>query len=170
MVRKRSPESRSIRSDRRRPLRKYVLDSNCYIDAAREPVARTALEAFIAREAPRLYLSSVVAAELRTGARSLRDRRQLEEQVLAPFVRRGRVLTPSGAAWDALGLTFSQLRAEGVIDLATVPRGFAFDVLIAFNCREAGVVLITRNTRDMERIRSVFQFEFVAPYPLTSQR
>ena len=66
MVPKRSPESRSIRSDRRRLLQKYVLDSNCYIDAAREPAARTALEAFIAREAPRLYLSSVVAAELRT--------------------------------------------------------------------------------------------------------
>jgi predicted nucleic acid-binding protein len=151
-------------------LRKYVLDANCYIDAAREPVARTALEAFVARQAPRLYLSAVVAAELRTGARSLRDRRQLEEQVLAPFVRRGRVLTPSGAAWDALGLTFSQLRSEGTIDLATVPRGFAFDVLIAFSCREAGMVLVTRNARDMERIRSVFQFEFVAPYPPTSQR
>ena len=145
-------------------MRKYALDSNCYIDAAREPVANAALAAFTAREAPRLYLSSVVAAELRAGARSARDRRQLEE-VLAPFVRRGRVLTPSGAAWDALGLTLSQLRAEGALDLANMPRGFAFDVLIAFSCREAGVVLVTRNARDMERIRSVFRFEFVAPFP-----
>lgn len=146
-------------------MRKYALDSNCYIDAARDPAARSALEAFTAREAPRLYLSAVVAAELRAGCRSSRDRRQLEEHVLAPFVRRGRILTPSGAAWDALGLTLSQLRAEGALDLSTVPRGFVFDVLIAFSCREAGVVLITRNARDMERIRSVFQFEFVAPLP-----
>jgi len=146
-------------------VRKYALDSNCYIDAAREPVANAALEAFTAREAPRLYLSSVVAAELRAGARSPRDLRQLEEHVLAPFVRRGRVLTPSGAAWDALGLTLSQLRAEGSLDLGSVPRGFVFDVLIAFSCREAGVVLVTRNARDMERIRSVFRFEFVAPFP-----
>jgi predicted nucleic acid-binding protein len=146
-------------------VRKYALDSNCYIDAIREPVAYAALEAFTAREAPRLYLSAVVASELRAGAQSSRDRRQLEEHVLAPFVRRGRILTPSGAAWDALGLTLSQLRAEGTLDLASVPRGFAFDVLIAFSCREAGVVLITRNTRDMERIRSVFRFEFVAPFP-----
>lgn len=146
-------------------MRKYALDSNCYIDAIREPVALVALEAFTAREAPRLYLSAVVAAELRAGARTSRDRRQLEENVLAPFVRRGRILTPSGAAWDALGLTLAQLRAEGALDLASVPRGFVFDVLIAFSCREAGVVLITRNARDMERIRAVFRFEFVAPFP-----
>ena len=112
---------------------KYALDSNCYIDAARDPLAHAALEAFTAKEAPRLYLSSVVAAELQAGARTPRDRRQLEEHVLAPFLRRGRVLTPSGAAWDALGLTLSQLRAEGTLDLASVPRGFAFDVLIAFS-------------------------------------
>ena len=146
-------------------MRKYVLDSNCYIDAAREPSARAALEAFIAREAPRLYLSAVVAAELLAGCRSSRDRRRLEEHVLAPFVRRGRILTPSGAAWDALGGTLSQLRAEGSLDLTTVSRGFVFDVLIAYSCREAGVVLVTRNARDMERIRSVFQFEFVPPFP-----
>jgi predicted nucleic acid-binding protein len=146
-------------------VRKYALDSNCYIDSAREPAAQAALEAFTAREAPRLYLSAVVAAELRAGCRSARDRRWLEEHVLAPFVRRGRILTPTMAAWDALGLTLSQLRADGSLDFASMPRGFAFDVLIAFSCREAGVVLVTRNARDMERIRSVFQFEFVTPFP-----
>jgi len=146
-------------------VRKYALDSNCYIDAIREPVARAALEAFTAKEAPRLYLSAVVASELQAGARSSRDRKLLEEQVLAPFYRRGRILTPSVAAWDALGLTLSRLRAEGSLDLASLPRGFVFDVLIAFSCREAGVVLITRNVRDMERIRTVFRFEFAAPFP-----
>jgi predicted nucleic acid-binding protein len=144
---------------------KYALDSNCYIDAAREPAARADLEAFVAREAPRLYLSAIVAAELRAGARTLRDRHQLERQVLAPFLRRGRVLTPSGSAWEALGLALSQLRESSGLDLRSVSRGFAFDVLLAWSCREAGVVLVTRNARDMERIRSVFQFESVAPYP-----
>jgi predicted nucleic acid-binding protein len=146
-------------------VRKYALDSNCYIDAAREPSLRAALEAFTTREAPRLYLSAVVAAELRSGCRSSRDRRRLEDHVLAPFVRRGRILTPSVTAWDALGGTLSRLRSEGALDLASMPRGFVFDVLIAFSCREAGVVLVTRNTRDMERIRSVFHFEFVSPFP-----
>ena len=149
-------------------MRKYALDANCYIDAARVPAVHEALEAFVDREGPRLYLSAVVAAELRAGCRSTRDRRRLEEHILAPFVRRGRVLTPSGAAWDALGLTLSQLREKGSVeDLASLPRGFVFDVLIAYSCREAGVVLVTRNTRDMERIRTVFQFEFVPPFPTT---
>ena len=56
-------------------MRKYALDSNCYIDAIRETAARAALEAFTAREAPRLYLSTVVAAELQAGARSSHDRK-----------------------------------------------------------------------------------------------
>ncbi len=144
---------------------KYALDSNCYIDAARDPEARAELEVFSIREAPRLYLSAVVAAELRAGCRAPGDRRRLEEKLFAPFTRLGRILTPSGAAWDALGLTLSQLRAEGLLDLATMPRGFAFDVLLAFSCRESGVVLVTRNARDMERIRQVFKFQFVAPFP-----
>ena len=46
-------------------MRKYALDTNCYIDAAREPAALDALEAFTAREAPRLYLSAVVAVHRR---------------------------------------------------------------------------------------------------------
>ncbi len=146
-------------------MRKYALDTNCYIDATHDPTAHAALEAFTTKEAPRLYLSTVVAAELRAGARSSRDRKQLDEQVLAPFFRRGRVLTPSLAAWDALGLTLSRLRAEGSLDFESMPRGFAFDVLIAFSCREAGVVLVTRNTRDMKRIHSVFRFDFIAPFP-----
>ena len=146
-------------------MRKYALDSNCYIDASRIPSALDALETFTSRQAPRLYLSSIVAAELRAGTRTTQDRKQLDELLLAPFYRRGRILTPSAAAWDALGLTLSRLREEGSLDYESMPRGFAFDVLLAFSCREAGVVLVTRNARDMNRIRSVFRFDFVEPFP-----
>lgn len=44
---------------------------------------------FCARAAPGLYLSTVVAAELRAGAGSAKDRRTLERQVLSPYRRRG---------------------------------------------------------------------------------
>ncbi|MBI3081822.1 MAG: PIN domain-containing protein [Gemmatimonadetes bacterium] len=146
-------------------MRQYVLDANCYIDASRDAEARTALARFAAWAAPRLFLSSVVAAELRAGARSGRDRKKLEATVLGPFVRRGRLLTPSAAAWDALGLTLATLRRLERRQLAQVRRGFAFDILLAYSCRESGVVLVTRNARDMARIRRVFVFECVAPYP-----
>ena len=146
-------------------MRKYALDANCYIDASRSADALDALDHFTAWSAPGLYLSSVVAAELRAGARSARDRKTLEERVLGPFVRRGRVLTPSAAAWDALGRTLALLRDREGLQLAQVSRSFALDILLAYSCRERGTVLVTHNARDMARIRRAFVFDYVAPYP-----
>ncbi len=146
-------------------MRKYVLDANCYIDASRDEAAWAALADFTTWAAPQLYLSSVVAAELRVGARSAHDRAQLEKLVLGPFVRRGRILTPSAAAWDALGLTLATLREREGLELGQVGRAFAFDILLAYSCREGGTVLVTQNARDMARIRRVFAFDYVAPYP-----
>lgn len=102
-------------------MHKYVLDANRYVDASRVAETWKAMVRFTAWAAPRLFLSTVVAAALRAGVRSAQDRRKVERRVLDPFVRRGRVLTPGAAAWDALGL--------------------------------------------MARIRRVFAFEYVAPYP-----
>lgn len=146
-------------------MRKYVLDSNCYIDAARDPDQLAALGQFTTWAVPQLYLSTVVAAELRAGVRSAPDRARLEQSVLGPFVRRGRVLTPSAAAWDALGLTLATLRPKTDVDPGLSKRSFAFDILLAYSAREAGAVVITSNRRDMERIRTVFAFEFTPPFP-----
>lgn len=146
-------------------MRKYVLDANCYIDASRDAEALTALTRFTTWSGPGLFLSTVVAAELRAGARSARDRKKLEDTVLEPFVRRGRLLTPSAAAWDALGLTLATLREREGLQRAQVRRGFAFDILLAYSCRESGVVLVTEHARDMARIRRVFTFEYASPYP-----
>lgn len=148
--------------------RKYVLDTNCFIDAARDPAAEAAFEAFSARAAPGLFLSAVVAAELRAGARSAASRDALQKQVLGPYVRRGRVLTPSAAGWDALGTTLAALAEREGLDMRQVPRSFVFDVLVAHSCREAGAVLVSANRRDLERIARVFAFEFAAPYPVPS--
>jgi predicted nucleic acid-binding protein len=146
-------------------LRKYVLDTNCFVDAARSEPAAAAYEAFVARAAPGLWLSAVVAAELRVGARTARARRVLEREVLDPYLRRGRVLTPSAASWEALGTVLATLVTREGLDLKQVRRSFVFDVLIAHSCREAGAVLVAANARDMERIRRVFAFEHVEPYP-----
>jgi predicted nucleic acid-binding protein len=146
-------------------VKKYALDTNCYIDASRDMDVLAALARFVAWSAAGLYLSTVVAAELRAGAPTARRRKKLEDGVLGPFIRRGRTLTPSAAAWDALGLTLATLREKEGLPLARVPRSFAFDVLIAYSCRESGVTLVTSNTKDMERIRSVFSFDYLAPFP-----
>ena len=146
--------------------RKFVLDTNCFVDAARDPGHAAAFETFCAQAAPGLYLSAVVAAELRAGARPARARRLLEERVLAPYVRRGRVVTPSAAAWEALGTTLAALSERDGLNLRQVPRSFIFDILVAHSARELGAVLVSRNMRDLERIARVFAFEYAAPYPM----
>ena len=147
-------------------MRKFVLDTNCFVDASRRDDDAAALAEFCARAAPGLYLSAVVAAELRAGAASDRDRRTLERHVLAPYQRRRRVLTPSPAAWEALGTTLAALvQHEGLV-LREVPRSFVFDILIARSCRENGATLVSRNSAGLLRIAKVFSFDFTAPYPM----
>ena len=143
-------------------LRKYVFDTNCFIDAARDSEFRAAFDAFCTKAAPGLYLSSVVAAELRAGAG--RSGPTLEREVLAPYIRRQRIVTPSAQSWDALGTTLAALAAQGLVP-SDARRSFIFDILIAHSCREAGAILISANTRDIARIAKVFTFEFVAPFP-----
>ena len=148
--------------------RTFVLDTNCFIDASRTEVSAAALAEFCAWAAPTLYLSTVVAAELRAGAGSARDRRTLERQVLSPYVRRGRLVNPSPAAWDGLGLTLATLVETEGLALREVSRSFVFDILIARSCREIGAVLVSRNVADLSRIAKVFSFDFVPPYPSRS--
>jgi len=146
--------------------RKFVLDTNCFIDASRTEDGAEAFAAFCARAAPRLYLSTVVAAELRTGAGNVSERRRLERRVLSPYVRRRRLVNPSPTAWEALGTTLARLVEDEGLVLRDVRKSFIFDILVASSCREIGAVLVSRNVKDLSRIAKVFTFEFVAPYPV----
>jgi predicted nucleic acid-binding protein len=145
--------------------RKIVLDTNCFVDASRTDAGAAAFEEFCARAAPRLYLSTVVAAELRAGTENAASRRDLERRVLSPYVRRGRLVNPSPAAWEALGTTLARLVEDHGVVLSKIPKSFIFDILISYSCREIGAVLVSRNVKDLARIAKVFTFDFVPPYP-----
>ena len=145
--------------------RKFVLDTNCFITASRTDSGADAFAEFCARAAPRLYLSTVVAAELRAGAGNANERRALDRRVLSPYVRRRRLVNPSAAAWAALGTTLARLVEDEGLLLGEVRRSFIFDILIAWSCREIGAVLVSANVRDLSRIAKVFTFDFVTPYP-----
>jgi predicted nucleic acid-binding protein len=149
-----------------RGARKFVLDANCFVDASRRDDEAAAFAEFCAGAAPGLYLSTVVAAELRAGVGSAKDRRTLERHVLSPYLRRGRVLNPSPAAWDALGTTLAALVEQDGLVLREVRRSFVFDMLIARSCREIGATLVSRNSTNLFLIAKVFSFDFVAPYPM----
>jgi predicted nucleic acid-binding protein len=145
--------------------RRYVLDSNLFIRASRDPDANAELQRFHQVFAPFEFLSAVVAQELRAGARSIPARRLLERHVLDPFVRRDRVVTPSARAWYESGDLLADMAAEEGLEVSRVSKAFGNDVLLALSCREAGVVLVTDNERDFERIRRRLRFEFIGPWP-----
>jgi predicted nucleic acid-binding protein len=142
--------------------RRYVLDTNLYVDALRSERGRNALGAFHDAFAPFLHFSAVVAQELRAGV-TADAAATLDAALFAPYERRGRLITPSYDAWKEAGRVLAELVAPA--QWRSVTRSFVNDVLLAMSCRESGAVLVTANTRDFARIASVRRFEFVAPWP-----
>ena len=148
-----------------RTTRKYVLDTQLFIDAFRDPSANLALQRFHRAFAPFEYLSVVVAQELRAGVRRERDRKALDRNVLSVFERSGRTFAPSASAWHRSGDLLSEMaRTEG-LEIGRVSKSFANDILLALSCREAGCVLVTGNERDFQRIRGYVPFDYVKPWP-----
>jgi hypothetical protein len=60
------------------PDRKYVLDSQLFIQGLREPSPNEALQRFHRSFAPFEFLSAIIVQELRSGARTPPDRKALE--------------------------------------------------------------------------------------------
>jgi predicted nucleic acid-binding protein len=143
--------------------RRYTVDTNLYIDAMRTADGNAALAAFHAAYAPFEHLSAIVVQELRAGVRG-RAAARLESAVIAPFERRGRLVTPSYAAWKEAGRVLAEMIAP--TGWASVSRSFVNDVHLAMSCRESGIVLVTSNIRDCMRIASVRPFDFVPPWPI----
>jgi predicted nucleic acid-binding protein len=144
---------------------KYVLDTNLYVEAARSSGYGSLLADFAGAFLPQIYLHAVVVQELALGAVNAAARRQLEREVVAPFERRGRLVTPSFPAWKRAGEILAELVESRVISRGGVSRSFANDVLLAVSCREEGMTVITRNTADFERIAKVEAVRFVQPWP-----
>lgn len=151
-----------------RRQRKYTIDSNLYIRAIRSAEAAVALQRFHNAFAPLEYLSAVVVKELLAGARNARAAHRLQQLVFDPFERRGRLITPSFAAWKQAGHVLSTIVETEGLELRRTNRGFENDVLLAMSCREAGVTLVTENRRDFARIAGVAPFDFVDPWPSAS--
>jgi predicted nucleic acid-binding protein len=141
---------------------KYALDTNVVIDALNRPAQLEAVAQFLTWALPSTSLSAVVSHELAAGATTARQRSLLEQQLVGPFERRGRVFAPSATAWKRAG----QLLAQGRLSTPAALN----DVLLALSCREAGVTLITRD-RDFRRLAGLVRGLAVAePFPQRSRR
>lgn len=146
--------------------RKYVLDTQLFIDAFHNRAANEALQGFHRAFSPFEHFSVIVAQELRAGLRRPSDRKALERHVFRVYERAGRVITPSADAWHRSGNLIAEMARRDGLEVARVSKAFANDVLLALSCREAGCVLVTQNERDFARIRRVAAFEYTRPWPL----
>ena len=148
-----------------RRARKFVLDTQLFINAFRDPAANDALQRFHRAFSPFEQLSVIVAQELRAGVRQPSDRKALERNVLRVFERVGRTITPSPDAWHRSGDLLSDMAKQEGMEIARVSKAFANDLLLALSCRESGCVLVTENDRDFSRIRRFVSFVYVKPWP-----
>ena len=150
--------------------RKYILDTQLFIDAFRDPATNERLQQFHRAFSPFEYLSVIVAQELRAGVRRPQDQHALERNVLRIFTRAGRLVTPSAAAWQRSGDVLAQMAQQEGLEISRISKAFANDLLLALSCRESGCALVTENERDFQRIRRLVQFEFTAAWPGSDQR
>ena len=148
-----------------RRARKYVLDTQLFINAFRDPIANEALQRFHRAFSPFEHLSVIVAQELRAGVRQVSDRKALERNVLKVFERASRIMTPSPDAWHRSGDLLSEMAKQEGLEMARVSKAFGNDILLALSCRESGCVLVTENDRDFSRIRRFIAFEYMQPWP-----
>ena len=148
-----------------RASRRYVLDTQLFIKAFRDPVVNEQLQRFHRGFAPFEHFSAIVGQELRAGAQRPRDRKALERNVLRVFQRANRTITPSPDAWHRSGDVLAEMARQEGLEIPRISKAFANDVLLALSCREAGCVLVTDNERDFQRIRRFVQFDFMKPWP-----
>lgn len=144
-------------------VRKYIIDTNCYIDAARDAAFAESLAEFAMRVAPGLHVSSVVLAELEAGLRGGRERKVFQREFVQLFASFRRIVVPGETAWRDLGSLLGELRGAGGGEGEFVRRSFAFDVLLAASCREIGATLVTRNARDFRVIARHIAIDYIAP-------
>jgi predicted nucleic acid-binding protein len=145
--------------------RKYALDTNVFVDALRDASINARLIQFHSEFAPFEYLHAVVVQELQAGVKTGRSLRFLDKYLLAPFLRRGRLITPSFPAWKQSGDVLREFALRHGMDLQRMRKSFGNDILLAISCREAGVTLVTNNLRDFGHIHSVCPFEYCRPWP-----
>ncbi len=143
----------------------YILDSNLYVEAARNPTFRAEMRAFLLRAGPKVLASTVVVHELLVGAQTKAAQDAVERHVAAPFQRFLRCIGTDALVWREAALI---TRALGVSrrhrdKLKTV--SFRHDILIAASCRRVGATLLTANRRDFALIAEVRGLHFLTAFP-----
>lgn len=145
--------------------RLYLLDSNVYIRAFRDPAFGAELQDFHRRALPRLVLSAVVATELLIGAQRTDRERSLRRALIEPFRARRRLVVPGWSTWQLVARVDQALRRRAANRSRLEQRSFLHDMLIAATARELGATVITDDIADFTVIARQLEFAFVQPFP-----
>ncbi len=133
-------------------MKRFVLDTNIYIQAIRNAEARRELAAWQRNMAPNIWQHSVVVSELLVGAKDEETWQRWHERWVMPAERVRRVFTPDYGAWLRASRIISRLTETGRISVGGVKPSFYNDCLLAANSREHGYVILTHNREDFELI------------------
>ena len=147
-------------------MARYVLDTNVYVGADRDVDWAEELARFSSAHLPSIHFHAVVAQELLAGAIDQRRERLIEESLVMPFERRGRIITPSFTAWKGAGHILSRLVQRKLMSPGGFKRSFLADCILAASCREHGLTLITLNKGDFDLISRVHPFKYTEPWPI----
>lgn len=146
-------------------MQKYLIDTNLYVRAWRNPRDRDDLRSFIASAGPGVHLHSAVAGELLAGSRTPELRRLTEEMFIRPFERIGRVVTPEHTTWKRAGTILGRLIRSKRMEETGATKSFFNDCLLAASAREYGLAVVTDNRKDFELIGTVERVQILAPWP-----
>lgn len=122
----------------------FLFDSSVYIRILVDANFARDAEPVLRRIAPRLYLSSVVRAELTQGVRGDAGR-LLVERLALQLERVGRVVTPSHDDWVHAAMVQSKLW-DASPTLRT--KRMLHDILLAISAQRIGARIVTHNERD----------------------
>lgn len=136
-------------------MEKFVLDTNIFIEAIRDPEARGALAEWQRVMAPHLWQHAVVISELLVGARDEAAWERWHERWVMPAERVRRVVVPGYGDWLRASRIVSRLSEEGWISVGDIRPGFYNDCLLAATARSQGHVIVTHNRGDFDLIARV---------------
>lgn len=140
-------------------MRRHVIDTDLYIDLIRTGKSLPVLDAIYESQTPGLFFSSVVAEELWAGAQGPAGRKVIR-QLIGPFERHDRILTPTHRDWTVAGRILGRLLQEQPSLKSRIPK-LANDCLLAVSAQFAGATVYTRNAVDFRLIQSAFPFSLV---------
>ncbi len=143
----------------------YLVDSNVYVHAFRDPGFGERLRQFHQQHLATLVLSAVVAHELAVGALTPSKERTLLRNLVEPFRVRQRLHVPARQTWELAARLDRRLRRRAALTSRLRSRSFGNDLLIAASARELGAMILTENSKDFAAISTAIDIGYIEPWP-----